>query len=208
MVFAIVKYLINKSNLVINHISLRYYKVGYSDFQINGILKLSNSGMIRIDGGFKCNSGNKYNLIGGDRKCSFIVSKNAELLIGRNVGISNSTIVCTMKITIEDSVFIGGGCRLWDTDFHSINPYKRTTGNEDDVKHAPIYISKRAFIGGGTIILKGVTVGENSIVAAGSVVSKTIPPNEIWGGNPARFIRALTKDELHQDFYINNGSRL
>jgi len=59
------------------------------------------------------------------------------------------------------------------------------------VKSAPIVIEDGAFVGGSSLIMKGVTIGRHSIVAAGSVVTKDIPPNEIWGGNPAKFIRKL-----------------
>jgi acetyltransferase-like isoleucine patch superfamily enzyme len=59
------------------------------------------------------------------------------------------------------------------------------------VRTDPVKIKKYAFIGGGSIILKGVTVGENSIIVAGSVVTRDIPDNEIWGGNPAKFIRKV-----------------
>ena len=58
-----------------------------------------------------------------------------------------------------------------------------------NAKTAPIHIKKFAFIGGSCIILKRVTIGENAVVAAGSVVTKDIPDNEVWGGNPAKFIK-------------------
>ena len=56
---------------------------------------------------------------------------------------------------------------------------------------APVIIEDTVFIGAKCIILKGVTIGQNSIVGAGSVVTKSIPADEIWGGNPAKFIRKL-----------------
>ncbi len=157
---------------------------------IHGKPFIRNYGKITIGNGFRCNSGRDYNPIGGDTICRLVVYGNAELTIGNNVGISNSTIVCQQKVSIEDYVLIGGGCRIWDTDFHSQDPFIRTSPRDTDVKTSPIIIRKRAFIGGGSIVLKGVEVGENSIIAAGSVVTKSVPPNEIWGGNPAKFIRA------------------
>lgn len=156
---------------------------------LHGFPYIKNYGVIKIGSGFRCNSGRDYNPIGGDTVCRLVVYKNAELVIGNNVGISNSTIVCQERVEIEDCVLIGGGCRIWDTDFHSQDPYIRTSARDNDVKTSPVIIRKRAFIGGGSIVLKGVEVGENSIVAAGSVVTKSIPPDQIWGGNPARFIR-------------------
>ena len=62
---------------------------------------------------------------------------------------------------------------------------------DKNLKTAPISIEKDAFIGGGTIILKGVRIGEESVVGAGSVVTKSIPAKEIWADNPAKFIRKL-----------------
>jgi len=145
-----------------------------------------------------CNSGSNYNPIGGDTICRLIIKKRAKLAIGDNVGISNSTIVCQNSIQIDSNVFIGGNCKIWDTDFHSINPHVRTSGIDNKVKTKPIIIKEYAFIGGSSIILKGVTIGQNSIVVAGSVVTKSIPDNEIWGGNPARFIRKIKEDELQE----------
>ncbi|KAB6168334.1 acyltransferase, partial [Bacteroides xylanisolvens] len=61
-----------------------------------------------------------------------------------------------------------------------------------NIDHAPIVIEDDVFIGAHCIISKGVTIGARSIVAAGSVVVKSIPPDEVWGGNPARFIKKLS----------------
>lgn len=107
------------------------------------------------------------------------------------MGISNSTIVCWRRIEIGDFVNIGGDCKIWDTDFHSTDPVSRVHKDNVNVKTQDIKICDYAFIGGGSIILKGVIIGRNSVIAAGSVVTKSIPDNEIWGGNPASFIRRL-----------------
>lgn len=126
-----------------------------------------------------------------------ITKNNAAIIIGDNVGISNSTIVSWNKVEIDDYVYIGGGCKIWDTDFHSIDPYERRHNGDQKVNMAPIKIKKYAFIGGGSIILKGVTIGEYSIIGAGSVVVKSVPDKEIWAGNPARCIRKIEIEELH-----------
>lgn len=80
---------------------------------------------------------------------------------------------------------------IFDTDFHSVNASRRTNRKEDieNAKKSPIHIGDLVFIGTGCIIGKGVCIGDKSIVAAGSVVTKDIPAGEIWGGNPARFIK-------------------
>ncbi|MNR14199.1 Maltose O-acetyltransferase [compost metagenome] len=88
-------------------------------------------------------------------------------------------------------MFIGGSVKIWDTDFHSINPHIRTASIDNDIRTKPVFIDDYAFIGGGSIILKGAKIGKNSIISAGSVVTKEVPSNEIWGGNPAKFIKKI-----------------
>ena len=166
-------------------------KIGL-DFKISGKIQINNIGTIIIGSGFQANAGQDYNPIGGDTNLRLVVErKNAILTIGSNVGISNSTLVCWNQITIEDNVMIGGGSRIWDTNFHSLNSEIRVSGYDDDVHTKPVLIRRNAFIGGGSIILKGVTIGRNSIIAAGSVVTKDIPDNVIAGGNPCKVIRNL-----------------
>ena len=85
---------------------------------------------------------------------------------------------------------------IYDTDFHSLNSAVRSKLDEDTsrAQTRPVIIEEHAFIGAHSVILKGVTIGRYSIVGAASVVTKSIPPNEIWAGNPAKFIRKI--DEL------------
>lgn len=101
--------------------------------------------------------------------------------------------MCHNHIMIGDNVMIGVGTHIYDTNFHNINPYLRIDKHDpiEQVKTAPIVIKDNVFIGAYSIILKGVTIGKNSIVAAGSVVINSIPDNEIWGGNPAKFIKKI-----------------
>ena len=117
-----------------------------------------------------------------------LVGPQGTLTIGDNVGMSNATIVADQSVSIGSHVLIGGGVQIFDTNFHSTDTSVRTGGNETrkDARKAPVVIEDNVFIGTNAIICKGVTIGRNSIVAAGSVVVKTIPPNEIWGGNPAQ----------------------
>jgi len=178
----------------INKYILLKNKVLHKNFNINGIINIRNSGVIRIGKNFRANSGKNHNPIGGDTILRLITSnKNAKLIIGDNVGISNSTIFCANSIYIGNNMFVGGSCKIWDTDFHSIDPINRIFKGDVGAKTSPIYIDDCAFIGGGSIILKGVKIGKNSVIAAASVVTKSIPDNEIWGGNPARLIKVIEK---------------
>lgn len=115
----------------------------------------------------------------------------ARIEIGNNVGISNSAIHAAESVIIGDDVLLGGDCRIYDTDFHSISFKDRRSVPDVKAKHASVRVGNGVFIGAHSMILKGVTIGDRSVVAAGSVVTKSIPEDELWGGVPARFIRKL-----------------
>lgn len=150
----------------------------------------TNNGKITIGNNFVCNSGSLGPGIASS-ECKFIADRG-NICIGNNVGISSSIIFSNENIIIEDNVAIGAGCMIFDTNFHSLDPKIRGTEKDTiNAKNAPVTICKHAFIGARSIITKGVSIGENSIIAAGSVVVKDVPANQIWGGNPAKFIKEL-----------------
>lgn len=106
--------------------------------------------------------------------------------LGKNVFInSGCTFLDRGGITLEDDVFIGPQVCLI-TENHPEEPHLR-----HNVYTRPIVIKRNAWIGAGAIVLPGITVGENAIVGAGSVVTKDVPANAIYAGNPARFIRNI-----------------
>lgn len=145
---------------------------------------------IEIGNDVYINSCRLANQIGGQTRTILAVNEGARLQIGNKVGISNAAIYASISVIIEDEVCIGADCRIYDTDFHSIHLYDRLHGNAN-VNKAPVVISKGAFIGSSVIILKGVTIGIEAVVAAGSVVTHSVPPREVWGGCPARFIKEI-----------------
>lgn len=147
-------------------------------------------GIMSIGNNVSINSHLIADPIGGQTKTILCVSDGASLRIGDMVGISNACIFAQEQITIDDEAVIGAGVKIYDTDFHSTIAKFRHNGNTN-IPTKPIHIGKRAFIGGHSIILKGVTIGEKAVIAAGSVVTKPIPANEIWGGNPAKFIKKI-----------------
>lgn len=128
---------------------------------------------------------------GGQGRTLFTIGKEGKLKIGNNCGISNSTIVCQNSVVLEDNVNIGVNSVIYDTDMHSVDYINRMEKPDIHVKTRPVIIKEGAWIGGHSIILKGVIIGKHSVVAAGSVVTKCIPDNELWGGNPARYIRKI-----------------
>lgn len=168
--------------------------VSYKKINVSGIpyVMVARGGRFVIGNNFVMNNGIKGNPIGSYRRCTFFVDRNAELIIGDNVGISQTALICHKSIKIGNNVKIGGGVSIYDTDFHSLNPEIRKS--KDDIKNRvekAVIVKDNAFIGAHSIILKGVTIGENSIIGAGSVVTKSVPDNQIWAGNPAKFIRNI-----------------
>ena len=125
--------------------------------------------------------------------CKIIVGKGAKLTIGESSGITNSVLLCHESIKIGHHVNIGAGCMIMDSNFHSTNWEDRLDRRKDVANHrnAPVVIGDVVFIGAHSIICKGVTIGDHSMVAAGSVVVSDIPADEVWGGNPARFIKKV-----------------
>ena len=106
--------------------------------------------------------------------------------IGKNVFINHACSFLDLGgITIEDDVLIGPRVNL-TTENHPVDPTKR---KHLDLKS--ILIKRNVWIGAGATILPGVTIGENSIVAAGAVVNKDVPDNAIVGGVPAKFIKSI-----------------
>lgn len=159
--------------------------------KINGRIMITGRGTLKLGKNVAFNSSLRSNPIGGDTKLILDLGTNGILEIGSNTGISNAAIIAHTKITIGEQVKIGGSVKLYDTDFHALNPVKRATPETDIATKKEIRIENNAFIGAHSIILKGVTVGENAIIGAGSVVTKNVPENEIWGGNPAKFIKKI-----------------
>jgi acetyltransferase-like isoleucine patch superfamily enzyme len=139
-------------------------------------------------------SSRRSTFIGINRPTSIVVKKNAELSIGDNTGFSGTSITVTTKIIIGKYCNFGGNTAIWDTDFHPLDSNERRIHNTDKIRNAPVVIGDDVFVGAYSLIMKGVTIGDRSIIGAGSVVSKNIPPDEIWAGNPARFIRKITTE--------------
>jgi acetyltransferase-like isoleucine patch superfamily enzyme len=171
--------------------------VRHGSFKTTGVpfLQTSISSVIRIGSGFSMHNSLKGNPIGRPQRCVFAADKNATILIGKNVGISCTVINCQLKISIGNNVMIGGGTCIYDSDFHQLDPEDRVH-NRGLISKKEVIIGNNVFIGAHSLILKGVTIGNNSIIGAGSVVTKNVPANEIWAGNPARFITKVEINDL------------
>jgi acetyltransferase-like isoleucine patch superfamily enzyme len=121
----------------------------------------------------------------------FYTAGGSEIRIGQNVFINqNCTFYDLGGLDIGDDVMIGPNVSMITTG-HPLDPSQRrsvTIGK-------PIVIERNVWIAAGAIIIGGVTVGENSVVAAGSVVTKNVPPNTLVAGNPARVIRSIDDEQ-------------
>ncbi|MFT3703314.1 MAG: acyltransferase [Agriterribacter sp.] len=185
--FAVSDRLVTRFYLSVNHVKYGNNLVSKGipkfDIRVNGRMSLGDN--------FSMNNGPNHNMIGRQQPCYFVVMEGAELVIGNNVGISSTAFVCSTYIEVGDNVKMGGNTVIYDTDFHSIDKDSRIDPRLDraNAKKAPVKIANNVFIGAHTTILKGVHIGENAIIGAGSVVTKNIPANEIWGGNPAKFLK-------------------
>ena len=142
------------------------------------------SSVISIGNNCEFRSTSDSNLIGINHKCIIATHMpHAEILIGNNCGFSGVTIGAFEKIVISDDVKCGANVVITDSDWHL-----------DDVRikrSKPVLINKNVWIGLNTIILKGVSIGENSVIGAGSVVTKDIPANCIAAGNPCKIIKTI-----------------
>lgn len=109
-------------------------------------------------------------------------------IIGKSVSLVNTLLDCNNLITIGDYVSFGHDVMLL-TGYHDY--LKKGKERQDSIESAPITIKNGAWIASGSIILPGVTIGENSVVGAGSVVTKNVLDNELWAGVPAKFIKNI-----------------
>lgn len=114
---------------------------------------------------------------------------NSEVIVGRNTAFSNNvSVVARTSITIGEDCLIGDCVRIVDADFHEIQPAFRHKKSGDV---AAVVIGQNVWLGSGVTILKGVKIGNNSVIAAGSLVCSDIAENVIAGGVPAKMIRTL-----------------
>jgi len=129
------------------------------------------------------------NLIGLNRRTIIAThSGHAEIIIGNDCGFSAVVIGARESIVIGDNVMVGANVLITDFDWHSIKPDERQHGIP---RSKPVIISDNVFIGYSATILKGVSIGKNSVIGANSVVTQDIPANVIAAGNPCKVIKDI-----------------
>ena len=135
--------------------------------------------------------------------CSFSVSENGKCTVGDFTLLNGALIMAEERIEIGSHCLISWNVGIADSDFHPLEPAQRIIDAHalapffkdrpprPKLRTAPVIISDNVWIGMNAVILKGVTIGENSVVAAGAVVTKSVPPNVVVAGNPAVVTKQL-----------------
>ena len=141
--------------------------------------------------------------VGNNTKIGTFVEIQKGAKIGNNCKISSHTFICE-GVTVEDNVFIGHNVTFINDLYPLATTNDGTMKSENDWKCIPTRVQKGVSIGSSATILCGVTVGENAIVGAGSVVTKDVPPNSIVAGNPAILLRRI-KQEISYESSVSRS---
>lgn len=151
----------------------------------NGNVILQKARDSKIEIGSNCrfiSKANGYNLIGINRPCIIATHKEgAVIVIGEKSGFSGTVIGAFEHIKIGNNVKCGANTLITDSDWHINDSRSGET--------KPVIIEDNVWLGEGVKVLKGVTIGKNSVIGAGSVVTKNIPPDVIAAGNPCKVIK-------------------
>lgn len=128
--------------------------------------------------------------IGDNTKIGAFVEIQKNATVGKNCKVSSHTFICE-GVMIEDDVFVGHGVTFINDSYPRATTVDGQLQTESDWKVEKTIVKKGASIGSGSTILANITIGENAIVGAGSVVTKDVPADAIVAGNPARLKRYL-----------------
>lgn len=135
--------------------------------------------------------------IGDKSKVGTFVEIQKGAHIGKSCKISSHTFICE-GVTIEDNCFIGHNVTFINDKFPRSTNEKGGLQTEEDWECIPTRVKRGASVGSGSTLLCGITVGQNAIIGAGSMVTKDVPANAIVAGNPARVIRWIEREDRLQ----------
>jgi acetyltransferase-like isoleucine patch superfamily enzyme len=137
--------------------------------------------------------------VGDETKIGAFVEIQKNAIVGKRCKISSHTFICE-GVVIEDNVFIGHGVTFTNDMYPRATKADGSLQTEADWRVEPTVIHKGASVGSGATILCNISVGENAVIGAGSVVTKDVPPNAIVAGNPARVLRYIARhSEVHNE---------
>lgn len=191
--FCYVKYSLVKG-IISTNISLFFYgsrlKIA-RPFNVWGTIRFAilGDGKISIGKHFHAVSARKRSVITLFTPCHISLIGNATITIGNNVSLNGTTITSRGSVYIGDNTQIGPNTIIMDFDGHPVWPPEDRWEKKGPI--APVIIENDVWIGMNCLILKGVTIGHGSVIAAGSVVTKNVEPESIYGGNPAKRIKSI-----------------
>ncbi len=193
---SLIKKCINSLYKIYNRVKLSILGVHYgSGLCIHGHICIDkkNNASVELGDNVYISSGRHMNPLSRNIEASFRIEENAVLEIGNNVGLSSVVLWCHEHIKIGNNVNIGGNTILLDSDCHSLNYLDRRDIYIDlqNKSNSPIEIGNDVLIGMNCMILKGVRIGDKSIIGAGSVVTRDIPSDCVAAGNPAVVIKHI-----------------
>lgn len=131
--------------------------------------------------------------VGDNTKIGAFVEIQKNAAVGKNCKISSHTFICE-GVMIEDQVFVGHGVTFINDSYPRAARADGALQTEADWRVEPTLVKRGASIGSGATILSRVTIGENAIVGAGSVVTRDVPDNTIVAGNPAKVLRHISEE--------------
>jgi acetyltransferase-like isoleucine patch superfamily enzyme len=199
--YQLIIWIINKVIGEITKIKLKFNKSilikGKLKIKGQAIIATKNGGSIEIGNNVTLNSSNYgYHINMFAPVKLYADRKNASIRIGNNTRIHGTCIHAYQNIIIGNNVLIAANCNIIDGNGHDLsfdNPSNRinTIGGSKSV-----IINDNVWIGANSLILPGVTIGEGSVIAAGSIVTKDIPPMVVAGGNPAKVIKKVISENM------------
>ena len=175
--------------LLLLHLQLRMHGVIYGKNLRGNLCIIKNKGKIKLGNHVFLNSYPDGELF----KTGLLAHLDSSLIkIGDNCSLNGTIIHSRETVIIGDNCMFGPGVVILDNDSHntSIDQTVRIAGK---INANPVIIGNNVWVGMHSILMKGVHIGENSIIAAGSVITEDVPSNQLFGGNPARFLKKLER---------------
>ena len=165
---------------------------GYVQLYGKPIIHIAPGGRIVMEEGVVLISSSEYNWAGINHPVVLSADEGAEIILHKKVGLSGSSIVAVEHVEIGEGTKLGANTNVYDTDFHPSAADERLHQKSIlDAPHAPVNIGRHCWVAANSTVLKGVTMGDNVVVSAMSLVNKDAPDNVLMGGVPAKVIKDL-----------------
>ena len=165
-------------------------KFGYVELFGDPIIYVAPGAKIVMEEGITLISDSNYNWAGINHPVILSASEGAEIILHKGVGLSGTSIVSVEHVEIGENTMLGVNTNVYETDFHPLNKNDRQLQTSImNAQHAPIHIGNNCWLGSNVTVLKGVSLGNNVVVSAMSLVNKDAPDDVIIGGVPAKVIK-------------------